>query len=134
MCSHYFISLFQTLKFVASHFQDDLRNTDELVTKLERSTPSKEEKFYSNIVRASLDSRTTQLLAINCFSSASQNSFWLFKVLVERYSMLEHMPFSVRTPTNYHSGLVSCWTNFYQARAFGKSDYVAKLKQLGYAP
>ena len=48
MCSHYFISLFQTLKFVASHFQDDLRNTDELVTKLERSTPSKEERVIAD--------------------------------------------------------------------------------------
>jgi hypothetical protein len=134
ICSHYFISLYQTLKFIASHFQEDLRDKIELGTKLERTTPSEEEKFYSNIVRASLDNQTTQLLAVNCFSQTGQNSYWLFKILVERYSMLEHMPFSVKYTTTYHQGLIQCWTDFYQSRAFGKSDYVAKLKDQGYAP
>jgi hypothetical protein len=134
ICSHYFISLYQILKFIASHFQEDLRGTIELGARLERTMPSAEEKFYSNIVRASLDNRTAQLLAVNCFSLSKQNSFWLFKVLVERYSMLEHMPFSIKSSRTYHQGLVQCWTDFYQARAFGKSDYVSKLKQQGCAP
>ncbi|HAS0880017.1 TPA: hypothetical protein I3321_000396 [Enterobacter roggenkampii] len=48
-------------------------------------------KNYTSLVRAHLDNEITYLLAINCAHADSENQYQLYKILIERYAMLEHL-------------------------------------------
>ena len=89
VCSHYFRILYQLLTFV-------LLNTREraVIHSFESSITTDvadNEKMYTNIVRAFLDQTTIQLLAINCVQIGNDINFDRFKILIERYSLLEHL-------------------------------------------
>jgi Putative phage abortive infection protein len=68
---HYFRSLYNIVKFI-----DD----SEIV----------EKQRYTNLVRAQLSSGELQLLYYNCLSDYGSSKF---KVLIERYALLEHVKF-----------------------------------------
>ncbi len=76
--------------------------------------------MYSNIVRSFLSYDATQLLAINCYCANSSDTYWNFKLLIERYSFLEHMPFKIKE--NDHVLLVST-KEFYEKNAFGRTQF-----------
>lgn len=48
-------------------------------------------KIYTSLVRSQLDNEITLLLAINCSHANAGNQYQNYKLLIERYSMLEHL-------------------------------------------
>ncbi len=105
MIKHYFISLYQILNFIASSHNN-------------------EEKFYSNIIRAYIDVRTLQLIAVNAYSE--DDSFKHYKELIERYAFLEHMPFKINGQI---SPILKEVSEYYKEAAFDKSIYLKELRK-----
>jgi hypothetical protein len=120
LCGHYFRVLYQTLKFISTNVPDSNIgiNFDDEHIKNSKLAPN--EKMYSNILRSFLSYDITQLLAINCHCINSQDTYWKFKLLVERYAFLEHMPFEI--DSKEHQLLLST-KEFYDQAAFGKSQF-----------
>jgi hypothetical protein len=118
---HYFRILYQLLKFIATNCPSSDIGADFEKIKITNSHVSIEEKMYSNIVRAFLSYSSTQLLAINCCCEDEQDSHWKYKLLIERYSFLEHMPFGIPYSD---STLLSLLKPMYSERAFGNSDFI----------
>ena len=110
----YFKILYQTLKFIK--------------TSLGESGPQLE-KRYSNIVRALMTDATLQLLAVNCYCDSDKDSYWSYKLLIERYEFLEHMPFKYGGSGDYYS-LFQLKNEYFELKAFGKSVHVSRLHQL----
>lgn len=127
---HYFRLLFQILKFVAIKCPETTCTIAQLVSSEPQTKPSESEKFYTNILRAALDTRASQLLAINCYATSPDSSFYSYRRLIERYAFLEHMPFVVNGH-DPHQALLQAY-EIYDQSAFGRSDYVEHLKSLGY--
>src|SRR5580765_4092605 len=90
---HYFRLLYQIMKFIALKCPSSTCGQWQFKSMESQSNPSPEEKFYSNILRSALDARTSQLLAINCYSIGPNDSYYAYRRLIERYAFLEHMPF-----------------------------------------
>lgn len=86
--SHYFRILYHLLKFILLN-HDSSKSDRDFNTSIEENI-STDEKFYSNIVRSFLNKQIIQFLAINCLVD-EDHDFYKFKLLVERYSMLEHL-------------------------------------------
>jgi len=123
-CGHYFRALYQLLKFLCvclpgSGFGDEFD-----VATLRRTPLNKGEKMYSNIIRSFLRVDVVQLLAVNCYCDSEENQYYKFKLLVERYSLLEHMPFEVQGKQD--QVLVES-IGFYDRAAFGASDYLKEI-------
>ncbi|UTJ48425.1 putative phage abortive infection protein [Atlantibacter subterranea] len=51
-------------------------------------------KKYTSLVRAHMDSEITYLLAINCAHAKPGGQYYSYKILIERYSLLEHLIFN----------------------------------------
>ena len=98
-CGHYFRILYQLLKFI------------------ENNAPTENEKMYSNIVRALLTDDVMQLLAVNCYCKNEQDTYWQYKLLVERYTLFEHASFDNKDSDNHP--VFSEIRNFYDDKAFG---------------
>jgi hypothetical protein len=91
--------------------------------KIENEPISEDEKTYSNIVRAVIGVDVTQLLSINCYCTGPEDTYLKYKLLIERYAFLEHMPFELdRKPCP----LLEKTRNFYNESAFGNSNFVKK--------
>jgi len=97
------------------------------LNKVENEPVSYNEKMYSNIVRSVLSNDITQLLAINCFCSGSQDPYWKFKLLMERYEFFEHMPFTIDRGCN---SLLDETIAFYKESAFGKSIFLKQKNNM----
>ena len=109
-CSHYFRILYHLLKFILlnhSFSGTALKFDDAIKSKLTET-----EKFYSNILRSFLDKEVTQLVAINCIADDASDDFYKFRLLVERYALLEHMRFEPEW--------LKSVVNKYDVSAFGK--------------
>jgi len=94
--NQYFRVLYQILKFIASNCPSSTMrehfikgNISPAYSRNQKCSP--EEKLYSNIVRSFLTNEIYGLLAINCYCSRDDDPFWTYKILIERYSFLEHM-------------------------------------------
>jgi hypothetical protein len=122
VCGHYFRVLYQVLKFIATNVPDGsigpTFNQDEITS----SNLAPSEKMYSNIVRSFLSYDATQLLAVNCYCADRHDTYWNFKLLIERYSFLEHMPFKIKEQD--HELLIST-KDFYSTNAFGRTQFKA---------
>lgn len=129
---HYFRLLYQVMKFIAIKCPGTTCSLKQLEEASPQSLPSDEEKFYSNILRSALDTKTSQLLAINSYCTDPRNSFFKYRRLVERYAFLEHMPFRAfeQDPSPVLLSIYETLEN----SAFGRSDYVQELRLLGYVP
>ncbi|MDP3589233.1 MAG: putative phage abortive infection protein [Methylobacter sp.] len=124
-CGHYFRVLYQLLKFVFTNIHDSTITRVFDADHIKNDKLSDSEKTYTNIVRAFLGFEITQLLSINCFCKDSDDAYWLYKRLLERYSFLEHMPFNTIDENNeifqkvLEEALIS-----YDVRVFGDNAYV----------
>lgn len=107
--------LYQVLKFVNSLSYGN-GNLDD------------EEKKYSNIVRASVDFRLLQLLAITAYREDTESYQPYIKIL-ERYSFFEHMPLKLLANRNFNKLLIKCH-RLYDPNIFGKSDYIKDIEKL----
>ncbi|MBE0169989.1 putative phage abortive infection protein, partial [Klebsiella michiganensis] len=54
----------------------------------------KRKKKYTSLVRAHMDSEITYLLAINCAHAKPGGQYYSYKILIERYALLEHLIFN----------------------------------------
>lgn len=62
----------------------------------------KNKKKYTSLVRAHMDSEITYLLAINCAHAIKGDQYYPDKVLIEQYSLLEHLIFDKSFLKKYH--------------------------------
>lgn len=123
-CGHYFRALYQLLKFLCVCIPNSSLVSKFDVVTLESAPLQDSEKMYSNIIRSFLRSDVVQLLAVNCFCKSEIDQYFKYKLLVERYSLLEHMPFDVQG--NKYPALIES-IKFYNRSAFGTSDYLEKV-------
>ena len=125
-CGHYFRVLYQLLKFIATNHPGSVISEDFSKAEIQNSPVPSNEKMYSNIVRAFLDYKLTQLLAINCYCDTDDNTNLKFKLVVERYALLEHMPFTY-VGAEYFPDVMLKTREHYDDRAFGNSEFVKTL-------
>jgi len=128
---HYFRMLYQTLKFIATNCPDSTLFGKEFTSdNITSNDICPQEKSYSNIIRSMLSYHLTQLLAINCYcEQGASSSYWKFKLLVERYSFLEHMPFHFNKSLFYP--LINL-KNHYNKSAFGHSEFLKNIDKDSY--
>jgi hypothetical protein len=119
--NQYFRILYQVLKFIASRCPNSSVLDSYSVEKLKSTSCSDDEKMYSNMVRALLSSDVFYLLAINSFSGDENDSFFKYRLLIERYAFLEHMPIVKSEMMN--TGLLKEIATSYDIKAFGDNSY-----------
>lgn len=124
---HYFRVLYQLLKYLSVCIPGSHLSSGFSVDSLIKAPLQPSEKMYSNIIRSFIRVDVAQLLAVNCFCKSKDDQYYKFKVLVERYSLLEHMPFEVQG--NKDKVLLEV-AGFYSANAFGDSDYLRSVKEV----
>ena len=126
LCGHYFQVLYQLLKFIAVHSDNTITDVFE-IEDIKRDNVGKNEKMYSNIVRALLPDKIMKLLAINCYSEENDTeNYWKYKLLIERYSLFKHASFA--SANAYQNGIMYLTDakgfenqeGFYKPKAFGK--------------
>lgn len=123
-CGHYFRCLYQILKFVAIKCPGTSIGPAFENAALLNDPVTIEEKFYTNIVRSFLNYEMTQLLAVNCCVQDHDDSYYKYKLLIERYSFLEHMPFETSMDSAHPNSLLSQARKIYRPVAFGKSNFL----------
>ncbi|MGY2438417.1 putative phage abortive infection protein [Pseudomonas sp. SDO52101_S400] len=123
LCGHYFRVLYQILKFIATTVPESQIGANFNEDTITNSPLAKNEKMYSNIVRSFLNYDTTQLLAVYCYCTP-EDTYWKFKLLIERYNFLEHMPFLI---DHKNSQLLLDTEQFYDPTAFGQSQFKSVL-------
>lgn len=115
MCGHYFRILYQLLKFVATNIPNGEIGVSFDEAKIIKAPLADNEKMYSNIVRSFINYDVSQILAINCYCESESSTYWRYKLLIERYEFLEHMPFQ-------DSDLFKEIRSYYNS-AFGNSGF-----------
>lgn len=121
---HYFRTLYQLLKLIATKHPGSKIGMACTVESISEMPVTSDEKFYSNLVRATLGYQITQLLAINCYSR--DNKYLKFRKLISRYEFLEHMPFE---DNQIPKELLFETIDFYGEKTFGSSEFLAELKE-----
>ncbi|HGS5061494.1 TPA: putative phage abortive infection protein [Vibrio parahaemolyticus] len=121
---HYFRTLYQLLKLIATKHPGSKIGMDCSAESISGVAVTSDEKFYSNLVRATLGYQITQLVAINCYSQ--DNKYLKFRLLISRYEFLEHMPFEHnQIPKESLFETI----DFYGDKAFGSSEFLAELRE-----
>jgi len=121
LCGTYFRTLYQILKFIATKCPDGSIGEDFFAQDIVNSPLAPSEKMYSNMVRAIVPDKALQLLAINCACDSPTDAFWKFRLVLERYAFLEHMPFVIDIAANPSlKSLIA----IYDCSAFGSSIYL----------
>ncbi len=124
---HYFRILYQVLKLIATRCPDTALKGEFTASNILATTPSQDEKLYSNMVRSFLDVEMTQLLAANCYCKLGEvDAYWNYKCLVERYAFLEHMPLVV---SGQGDALMEGAVKHYDKIAFGNSEFLANARK-----
>lgn len=126
MCGHYFRILYQLLKFVSTNIPGSEIGPGFDQSDIKNKPLAYGEKMYSNMVRSFLDYDTAQVLAINCFCKDESDTYWSYKLLLERYEFLEHMPFRISQEVNT---LLQETTKFYSPSAFGNSNFIHTIHE-----
>lgn len=119
ICGHYYRILYQLLKFIATNIPGGNIGVSFYAKDIQSLPLTENEKMYSNIIRSFLNHDTVQVLAVNCFCTSEDSTYWRYKLLLERYEFLEHMPFSVSEKVNK---VLTATKSFYECSAFGKSE------------
>jgi len=117
---HYFRILYQLLKFIAINSPNSQIGLNFNAENIKNSEVSLNEKMYSNVVRALFTNDIVQLLAVNCYCKNGENdSYWKYKLLVERYALFEHAPFRDCSRRYDDDTIFAKIRNFYDKKAFG---------------
>ncbi|MEI6745647.1 MAG: putative phage abortive infection protein [Methylococcaceae bacterium] len=112
---HYFRILYQLLKFIAVNASDGAIKQCESNKLEENKKPTDSEKTYSNVVRALLPDTLIKLIAIYACREKVDGSYYIFRLLIERYSFFENHVFEEKD----NCVISGCW-EFYDALAFGE--------------
>lgn len=127
--NQYFRVLYQLLKFVANNCPDSTILNVFSVEKLIVTKCSSQEKMYSNIIRSFLPEEIYCLLAINCSCSDKDDQFYKYKLLLERYSLLEHM--LLKEQSNVNNALTKEIMCHYKPITFGDNvDFIKNQENL----
>ncbi|NMG43122.1 hypothetical protein GPA22_05185 [Aromatoleum toluvorans] len=121
LCGKYFRILYQILKFIAVECPDGSVGEEFGSEGIKGSSVARSEKMYANMVRAFIPDKALQLLAINCACDSPVDAFWKFKLLLERYEFLEHMPFDIE---DHKGSQLMELTNIYERSVFGSTIYL----------
>lgn len=105
---HYFRLVYQILKFIDKNYPGE-KGSDHF---------SKEQKRYSSILRASIEHKVLELIAINGASTSETPSYDSYKNIIEKSSFLEHLKF--------HQELIMEAKPIYNQTAFGESIFIQK--------
>ncbi len=105
---HYFRLVYQILKFIDLNYPGE-NNQEKFST---------EQRRYSSILRASIEHRVLELIAINGASTDETPSYYSYKRIIEKSSFLEHLKFNHK--------IIDETKNIYSAIAFGESIYLNK--------
>lgn len=123
VCGHYFRVLYQLLKFIATNVPEGNIGTSFAAEDIAKPISAPDEKMYSNIVRSFINHEVTELLAINCYCPQKEkDTYWKFKLLIERYSLLEHLHMTTL------NAIFDDIADFYDEKAFGGNSYMAARK------
>lgn len=123
----YFRILYQLLKFLFLNYPDSSvskkENKNRSFTNEEiQANIDSNEKMYANMIRSFLNHSVTQVLAVNCYFEKDYNETYIqYKLLLERYSFLEHMPFTYND--NEVQALIDT-KSFYSKKAFGNNAFL----------
>jgi hypothetical protein len=85
-------------------------------------------KKYSNILRAAIDIRVLQILAVSVCRLNSE-TYRPYINLLEENSFFEHMPFKLVKGRDFYKPLLACKIIFSRS-AFGESIYIKELEDL----
>lgn len=116
---HYFRVIYQILKFISMNYPSDTKFTTFEDVLKNKPAIEVNEKMYSNILRSFLNSKTTLLLAINCLAADKDDIYYNYRLLLERYEMLEHIDFQSQTAKKL--------LEQYNIKAFGSNPYLKTL-------
>lgn len=105
---HYFRLVYQILKFIDLNYPGE-KHENEF---------SSEQKRYSSILRASIEHKVLELIAINGASDEATPAYDSYKTIVEKSSFFEHLKFK-------HCLTVEI-IDVYKPNAFGKNIYLPK--------
>lgn len=123
----YFRILYQLLKFLFVNYptaSDDHMQKRKFTHDNLKKEVDIDEKMYANMIRAFLNHQVTQVLSINCYHEEGYNETYIeYKLLVERYSFLEHMPFTYNNGA-YEVPALKATRKFYSKQAFGKNIFI----------
>jgi hypothetical protein len=123
----YFRMLYQLLKFsFVNHptMHENKTRRDFNDENIKKDDIEFDEKMYTNIIRSFLNHQVTQVLAINCFCENNYNETYIqYKLLLERYSFLEHMPLTYKNEKTEAKALQEVKL-FYSDKAFDKNDFI----------
>jgi hypothetical protein len=120
ICGHYFRILYQLLKLIATSCPDGKISNSFTAEEIKSLEVSKDEKLYSNILRSFLSYDMTKILAINCICEDVNGSYYKYRLIVERYNFLEHMPLDDALS-------IEC-IDKYDEKAFGNSEFLEMHK------
>lgn len=128
MCGHYFRILYQLLKFIATNIPNSEIGLNFEKSKIVELPLIENEKMYSNIVRSFINYDVSQILAVNCYCESEDDTYWRYKLLLDRYEFLEHMPFKVGSENSE----ILLEAKSYYTHAFGDSGFKKALdRRLG---
>ncbi|MDB0034771.1 putative phage abortive infection protein [bacterium] len=119
-CGHYFRVLYQLLKLIAVNYKDNLISPKFSCDEINNSPITDGEKFYSNIVRSFISFDMAKLLAVNCVCESQDDTYYRYRLLIERYNFLEHMPID--------NQIMEGATENYDESVFGESEFFAEYK------
>lgn len=119
MLNQYFRILYQVLKLIATKSPETTLKNGFAVPDLEATKASATEKFYSNIVRSCMPENIYYLLSVNCSTKGADDIFYPYRLLIERYAFLEHMPLQLAKHQNVT--LINQIVAHYNPRAFGNN-------------
>lgn len=112
---HYYRMLFQIMKMIDQN-ENKISKFDNV-----------EIAYYTNILRATLDYKLTQILAINTYYSEDFDpEYERYAHYVRKYNFLEHMPFFV-TKGRISESLLAVYLN--SDKGFGNSSFVKKINK-----
>lgn len=120
LCGHYFRVLFQLLKFIATNSPNSEIGLNFDVEEIENNNEARlNEKMYSNMVRALLTHDALYVLAVNSYCTDKSDTYYRYKLLIERYAMFEHSPFNPRDNKKNLPEIFLDAQKFYDRKAFG---------------
>lgn len=120
-CAQYLRVLYPLLKLIAINVPNSTIGHSFEADKIKYEQLSDDEKMYSSIVRSFLSYEVIQLLSINCYCTGSTDTYWKYKLLIEQYAFLEHMPFEIG---NKENKILVQTISSYELSAFGNSEFV----------
>lgn len=129
--NQYFRILYQILKFIAVNCDNTTLTGEFSSQSIMENNSSKNELFYSNIVRSFITEDLYYLLAINCYAASNNDQYMTYRRLIERFHFLEHINLinHATEDRGINKKLIHDIVDYYDKKAFGKNIYYQAAKK-----